>query len=535
MLKEILADGIKRYNLNPNDYKKNVTSSKINKSNIKNNRDKRGNDFVKNNRQKQSSNKLRENSYGINSELSEYDYSFKNKLNKSDKTKTKTNIIKPHNKTLSYTDSLKVNNNDNKHKIEKKNQNKEERKTEQKTQKEEKRQIKLKIQKEEKKPEIKNEIQNFNFNIINDITNLKTEENKNNESIWTQDTSNNLNFSLISTPKGYIKLSDEPKGLYNFSLNCYMNSLLQCFYHIKGLRASFIDPSKYSKEKQKVCYSLSEVMKGLTDEKNNYYSPNNFKQTLGEINKLFAGHKGADVSDLYRTVIDSIIDEIPYKYPEEDEDYENKKQNYEEAKKDVNPNNPINKELAYFYETIYRCPEGYNNYSVQSDTSIVFELLKISEYTNDKIDINKCFEYNFRQISNNEFYCSKCNCIHKSTSKDKLLSLPKVLALILSRGKGKQFVDKVEFGEIINIENYVDDTFIEPEKRKYNYRLIGVSTHSGSSSSTGGHYKAYCYREKEQEYYCFNDTSTYRVTFDEIKQKAEPYILFYEQTNDNIK
>ena len=96
-------------------------------------------------------------------------------------------------------------------------------------------------------------------------------------------------------------------------------------------------------------------------------------------------------------------------------------------------------------------------------------------------------------------------------------------------------MDKVEFGEKINIQEYVDDTFIEPEKRKYNYRLIGVSTHSGSSSSTGGHYIAYCYREKEQEYYCFNDTSTYRVTFDEIKKYAEPYILFYEQTNDNIK
>jgi ubiquitin C-terminal hydrolase len=522
MLKEILADGIKKNNLNPNDYK-NAKNSKINQSNIKSNRNKRCNDFVKNTGQKHGSNKLRENSYGKDNELSKCIYSLKNKLIESNKNKAKTNIKKTPNQTISYTDSSKVNNKDNKHKRKQKIQNEEEKKTEQKT------------QKEEKRPEVKNEIENFNFNIINDITNLKTEENKNNESIWTQDTSNNINFSLISTPKGYIKLSDEPKGLYNFSLNCYMNSLLQCFYHIKGLRASFIDPSKYSKETQKVCYSLSEVMKGLTDEKENYYSPNNFKQTLGEINKLFAGHKGADVSDLYRTVIDSIIDEIPYEYPEENEDYENKKQNYEEAKKDVDPNNPINKELTYFYETIYRCPEGYNDHSVQNDSSIVFELLKISEYTNGKIDINKCFDYNFREISNNEFFCSKCNCTHTSTSRDKLLSLPKVLALILNRGKGKQFVDKVEFGEKINIQEYVDDTFIEPEKRKYNYRLIGVSTHSGSSSSTGGHYIAYCYREKEQEYYCFNDTSTYRVTFDEIKKYAEPYILFYEQTNDIIK
>jgi hypothetical protein len=61
-----------------------------------------------------------------------------------------------------------------------------------------------------------------------------------------------------------------------------MNSLLQCFYHIKGLRTSFIE-LKFSEKTQKVCHSLSEVMKGLTYGDNYYYSPNNFKQTLGDI------------------------------------------------------------------------------------------------------------------------------------------------------------------------------------------------------------------------------------------------------------
>ena len=265
--------------------------------------------------------------------------------------------------------------------------------------------------------------------IINEIENKeKTEEeknnknNKNNESIdslLTQDSS--INFSLISKPnvsKDTIQLPNNPKGLDNFSLNCYMNSLLQCFYHIKGLRSSFIDPSKYSSEDQKVCHSLSEVMNGLTYGEKTYYSPNTFKQALGDINSLFSGDKGADVSDLYRTVIDSILDEIPYEYPE-DEDYEDKKQNYEEAKKEVNPDNPINKELNYFYETIYKCPKGNNIYTIQNDSSIMFELLKISKWTNEKIDLYKCFDYNFRVIKNNEFYCSKCECTHKNTSQDK--------------------------------------------------------------------------------------------------------------------
>ena len=334
-----------------------------------------------------------------------------------------------------------------------------------------------------------------------------------------------------------IKLPDIPKGLINFSLNCYMNSLLQCLYHIKGLRTSFIDPSKYSKETQKVCYSLSEVMKGLTYGNNQSFSPNNFKSTLGNINPLFKGHKGADVSDLYRTIVDSIISEIHYEYSENEDDDSgdntNQRKYYEMAKKEVDQNNPIMKELNYFFETIYNCPEGNKCYSIQNDTSIMFELLKISKWVNNKsLDLKTCFEYNFRTVKNNEFFCSKCDGNHTNDSQDKLLTFPKNLALILNRGKGKKFTDKVDFDEIINIDKYVDDTFIENKKKKYNYKLIGVSTHLGSSSDFG-HYIAYCFRENKNKYYCLNDESHRVVNFDDLKN-GDPYILFYERIEANV-
>ena len=387
-------------------------------------------------------------------------------------------------------------------------------------------------------------------------------KNKNNESILTQETTENLNFSIISLNESkeskeikerketkniekikkiekieeIIKLPDTPKGLNNFSLNCYMNSLLQCFYHMKGLRTKFINPLKFSPETQKVCYALSVVMKGLTYGDKSYFSPNDFKNTLGNINKLFYGCKGADVSDLYRTIVDSIINEIPYEYPEdEDDDYDgdntNQRQYYLNAKKEVDENNPIIQELNYYFETIYDCPKGVKCYAVQNDTSIMFELLKISKWANSKqLDLYKCFEYNYRSVANNEFYCSKCECTHINNSQDKIVSLPKVLTLILNRGKGKQYYDKVIFYETINIQRYVDDTFIEAKDRKYNYKLIGVSTHLGSSSNCG-HYIAYCFFENENEYYCFNDESCRKVDFEDLKH-GEPYILFYEQIND---
>ena len=374
--------------------------------------------------------------------------------------------------------------------------------------------------------------ENFNYDAI--------KKNKTFESDLTQDSSENLNFSIISLDsesKDIIKLPDKPKGLYNFALNCYMNSLLQCFYHMKGLRTKFIDPSKFSPKTQKVCYSLSEVMKELTYGDKSYYSPNNFKNTLGNVNSLFSGRKGADVSDLYRTIVDSIINEIPYEYPEDDDenddgDNTNQKQYYLHAKKEVDEKNPIIQELNYYFETIYDCPKGNKCYGMQNDTSIMFELLKINKWANCKqLDLYKCFDYNFRFTPKNEFYCSKCECTHINSSQDKIVALPKILTLVLNRGKGKQYYDKVKFYEKINIQKYVDNTFIETKDRKYNYKLIGVSTHSGVSSGTAGHYIAYCYRENENKYFCFNDINVNPVKFEDLSIGV-PYILFYEQTNE---
>ena len=333
-----------------------------------------------------------------------------------------------------------------------------------------------------------------------------------------------------------IELPETPKGLNNFALNCYMNSLLQCLYHIKGLRTSFIESTEFSPTTHKVCYYLSEVMKGLTYGNNRSFSPYDFKNTLGNINSLFKGTKGADVTDLYRTIVDSIISEIPYECPEDEEDDDgdntNQEKYYTIAKKEVDENNPIIKELNYFFETIYYCPEGYQCYSIQNDTSIMFELLKISKWAKTtNLDLDKCFEYNFKIVDNNEFYCSKCETTHNNISQDKIISLPKVLTIILNRGKGKQFTNKVDFGEIINIEKYVDNTFIDKRNKKYNYKLICVSTHLGSSSNCG-HYIAYCFRENTNRYYCLNDESYRVVSFDDLKY-GEPYILFYERIDDN--
>ena len=331
-----------------------------------------------------------------------------------------------------------------------------------------------------------------------------------------------------------IKLPNSPKGLSNFSLNCYMNSILQCLYHIKQLRTSFIKPENFDKETQKVCYNFSKVINGLTYSEKSYYSPKDFKETFAKINPLFSGVKGGDVKDLLHLIISSVIEEIPYEEPDDDseEDNTNQTKSFNDAKKVVDTENPMNKAFNYYEEVIFNCPGCHNKcYSIQNETTIDFDLLKISKKIGENdFDIYKCFDYNYNSVNTIKFSCDKCQKCFTGEKREKILIPAKNMILILDRGKGKKFDGDVDFYEYINIEKYVDDTFIEEKNKKFYYKLIGVSTHMGSSSDCG-HYIAYCYRENENEYFCFNDEYSRIVDFKDVKNNS-PYILFYEQCEE---
>ena len=77
------------------------------------------------------------------------------------------------------------------------------------------------------------------------------------------------------------------KGLYNFSLNNYMNSLLQCLFYIKELREYFIE-NEFTDEKP-VCKAFAEVIYGLKNCDTKYFTPKEFKKKIGKSNNLFLG------------------------------------------------------------------------------------------------------------------------------------------------------------------------------------------------------------------------------------------------------
>ena len=99
------------------------------------------------------------------------------------------------------------------------------------------------------------------------------------------------------------------------------------------------------------------------------------------------------------------------------------------------------------------------------------------------------------------------------------------MVIILDRGHGKTFKGKVVINSYLDLKNCIDE---EKYEESTFYKLICVSTHSGSSSEIG-HYTARCLTDNNTYYY-FSDTQNHQINEDDLFDD-EPYILFYKRVN----
>ena len=344
----------------------------------------------------------------------------------------------------------------------------------------------------------------------------------------------------------------KPKGMKNFAYNCYMNSLLQCFFYIPELRNYFINNINYFyRNKKKLSLTFAEIMyKYLKEEAEtvDVFALLRFKNDMGEINNLFNA-QGGDAKDLFINFIDTIINELTT----ENNDNNNadipkpnstdKRQIFLESQKEIDNNNIINKLFVGYYETIYKCktykncarnsedPEDIKDikdiktYSFTNEAFILFNLEKINDhYPNEELTVQKCLEYHFNREYKSNFYCNFCLKTENNDIEEKIYKPPNVLVLILDRGKGKTFKGNVDFDLEFDLKVFVDDE--SPYKDNAKYDLIGVLSHNGESSLKG-HYTARCLVNGKSFYY-FDDEK-----FDKANNRTfysgEPYLLFYKR------
>ena len=198
---------------------------------------------------------------------------------------------------------------------------------------------------------------------------------------------------------------------------------------------------------------------------------------------------------------------------------------FNEKKRKIDMNNIINKLFIGFYETKYRCNKNHIiYYSFNSEIYITFNLEKIANYFQaNNITIQDCLKYNYDRSYIFPLYCSKCKMPHKNICNDIIFIPPKILVVMLDRGKGKLFKGNISIEKNLDLEYFID---VEEYKKLSKYRLIGVIAHSESSSSNEN-YTACCLTDNGKYYY-FSDNYVHEISESKLF-KNEPYLLFYKR------
>ena len=332
----------------------------------------------------------------------------------------------------------------------------------------------------------------------------------------------------------------KPKGLVNLGLTCYMNSLLQCFFYINKLREYFISNRSTFNEDNSLCKELSNIMYELKYGNEDSINPDELKNVIAKNNILFSESKANDAKDLFFTLIDNLLTELNDNNSRESFssnkiDYSNRKEIFKETEKEIDQKNIINQIFLAFYYTRYTCQEKNKFiYYFQTECFILFNLESIKKFYNTSkenyiLTLDLCFQYYIRGKNNSSFYCSLCEMKHTDYSEDKIYKPPEILTIILDRGKGKKFREKVEFGKEIDLKEYIDND--DNKNENYIYKLICICTHSGDSSSSG-HYTACCLNDNGKYYY-FSDTYVKEITNEKDIYENEPYLLFYKKIENN--
>ena len=337
---------------------------------------------------------------------------------------------------------------------------------------------------------------------------------------------------IIKTPSA--------KGLENVGATCYMNATLQCLAHIEYLTKFLLDKYNNISPKKKLTKSYTEVLHNLWQNNNiSYYTPTYFKDTISEMNSLFAGVQANDSKDLVLFLMETIHNELnkPKKNLLPKKLSLVNQYNYEItfnlfSEFFMETYNSVISHLFYgMYNSMMKCLNcNIITHNVQCFNILIFPLEEVRKFKNrakNVVDIKECFEFyqkNDFMTKENQIYCNNCEKMSDSCNFTKLIIGPNALVINLNRGKGLEFDVKLNFGEYLNIKEFIYYSNVSPT----NYELIGIVTHFGPSSM-GGHFIAFCKSFVNHQWYKYNDAIVTPSSFNEASTTGVPYILFYSE------
>ena len=326
----------------------------------------------------------------------------------------------------------------------------------------------------------------------------------------------NLMMKVKIKNKKLITATPFSKGLCKIDDYSLMNATFQCLVNVEKLIKYLILPENLNKvnnyyNKYKLINSFFDLLMNLWFNNNiKYYSLNNLKNTILQINPLFKGIYIKEIPDILEMIQNelNILNNI----------------NQENIIKFTNIN--YNSQISYFFSGInnssikcLNCNNIINKY--QRFNMLIFPLENVKNYKKrikNRVDIYEFFEYYEKEgnINENQLLCNHCHRMVKSDTK--LIITPDVLVIFLDREKGLNFDIKLNFYKFLDIHNYI----CHKDSPKM-YELIGIIVNLDKSN----HYISFCKSFVNNKWYKYNNTQVQLSSFEEASSTDFPIFLFY--------
>jgi ubiquitin C-terminal hydrolase len=315
-------------------------------------------------------------------------------------------------------------------------------------------------------------------------------------------------------------------GLYNFEGNCYLNSILQCFYYCNDLTKYFIDnENEIIKNNGQLSIAYLNLILRL-NKKEKYNDAKNFLDALQEVSVNFFNKGGNDPKAVLLYFLHNLHNELKEQdkyYIEEDSCCEDIDQEsvFLKCKNNAKYNKSIISELFnWCLLTSNDCIKcGNTHYNCEYRNHILIEL-KSYKTIEGYVSLNELIQFYFQDSIKN-FICTfnedNNNEVFKVKYTKKIISLPQYLIIILNRDIIQY---NVIYDDIIDLSEYCVN------KNKAKYKFISVTLTNDFGYKKGTHAIARCITQNGS--FIFNDLNTLEIEKD--LEGYNPYILFYKKS-----
>jgi len=367
---------------------------------------------------------------------------------------------------------------------------------------------------------------------------------------------NSQNNKNVQSNNNIGKQYPHKSGLQNIGQTCYMNATIECLSNIQEITDYLLNLNEnFIPTENNLTISYRSLLIELFLSGQKCIVPHVFKSVIGELNPLFQGMHAADSKDLVFFIIERLhleLNEVNKNIPNMHKDFYQLElesrdgnlmlQNFFSDFKLKN-NSIISKTFYGITRSIMECKGcGIKKYSFQSFNMQIFQLKKLKEdkllyyQNNTKLNLTEAFilQQMPESLTNeNMIYCNNCKGLTDGAHQQSIYELPKVLIIILNRGKNNEdFNEEFDFPVKLDLRN--QNVIVNPNSPHLFY-LCGIITHLGESSS-GGHFIAYCRNNQNSNFTFYNDSIVSEASVesaisakisDNVNEKRTPYILFY--------